>query len=656
LEGRVKRRLRRHRLSEEINSIELDKKIETKTKNAEVQALKEQLAAKDLEVQRLHDEQDIASQIVVEAGANQPSESFLSTKVHDLEDEIRSLKAQLASREDAHDEEDIDWTLAARDPSAHIDDDDDNMITNYDFEIDDTEIMTTPTRLNTSFPSPPSTIPNTPNTPSRYIESADAGVQVALSNVGHESNGLQEQLRSLQSELDVLNNTALLSQDHQERLITKLADFLPSDESHDHTTLDAALDKVLTTLALSQSQCIESAQSYDALSTCITTLGFTAASPDAALEVIHSQFRKARLELEYIMPGETEEGFDNSKLLELLIVRVRTLVRRVSELDEQVDQYHEQETSLRQQLNARVSAMDALKADISMKHEVLAEKDTSIERLQSALNGYREEVSSLENLVGRIESDGKEVEAQLRSEIQETQERLQDEVLKHDVTRAEAEGKDILLIELERRLSTVLDSMTELETQLTTLSSTNTAQAATVVELEDKVTMREKAHGSALALRDARVTELRQEIDRVNDALRTAHVTIMDLRNSNSSLTQELEGEKSRGMLAVQAMRDQLSRALDTGSGYVRGHSIAPSERSPSAVPETQEEGDESVRRNGRFLDAGLARRRSGKRRRRYDSGLGFLDEEEDRIEDSQMEERCLSREVGDAVDAIAQF
>lgn len=660
LDGRVKRRLRRHRLSEEINSIELDKRYESRARKSEVDRLKEELAAKDVEVQNMREEYEVASQIGGEAGLVDVNQG-LSGKVMELEREIRELKGELERREGGEEgDQTMNWTLNARDPFNFVDDDDadENMITNYDEDfgesmLDDEEMISTPTRLNTSFPSPPSTMPNTP---CRADLGLDAGIQVSLPASDAEKDMLKQQLRSLEEDIGKLNESIAFRDDHQDRLTEKLGEYLPLDEEHDHTTLDAALDKVLTQLALSQSQGIENTHAFSALTSEIANLGFpVTGGADAALEAIGKQFRQARLDLEYLTPGEVVEGFENHKLLEMLISRIRVLVENVKQQDDSIDQYHEQELLLRQQLGARVSAMDSMKEELFLANEVVGdlreeveEKETSNERLQSALNGYRDEVSSLESLIERIENESREIEGQLRSEIEEAQERLQDEVLKHDVTRADNEGKDILLVELERRLSTALRSMVELESKLTTLSACSKGHAATVTQLTNALNDRERIHGAAVSLRDARVSELRHEIERVNDTLKTAQSTILDLRNSNQTLQGQIQGEKTRGLFVVKAMKDQLTRALEAGTGYVNGDvSVAGSEdEDASARP---------VVRRGRFMDARLARKGGKKLRRRYDSGLGFLEEEDDQDEVASRRESGIeiSTDIEDAVDAV---
>jgi hypothetical protein len=647
LDGRVKRRLRRNGLSEEINIIEWDKRNEAKERRSEVKRLKEELAAKDLEVQSMRDEQDIASQIEGGSGVALSTNSSLSAKVQGLEREIRNLKAELLRKESDSPPMDPNWTLAAKDP-FDFGDDDGHMITNYDDDFRESmvndEMITTPTRLNTSFPSPPSTMPNTP---CKSVSSISAGIQASLPVPDPENEILKSQLQSLQSEVSKLTAAITFKEDHQSRLGEKLSEFIPTNQSHDHTTLDSALDTVLTQLAISQAHALERNNAFSALTTEISSLGFPSSGPEEVLETIAKQFRQARLDLEYLTPGEVVEGFENDKLLEMLVSRIKVLLEKVKERDDTIDEYHEQEILLRQQLSSRVDAMDGLKKELYLAstvvrdlREEIQDKETSNERLQAALEGYRDEVSGLEKLIERMERDGRDNEQQLRSEVQEAEERLQDEVLKHDTTRADSEGKEMMMVELERRLSAALQAIAELEQQLTTLSSSNeTALAekdATVNQLKASSLQREMEHGNALALRDARVSELRDEISRVNDAIKTAHSTIVSLRKENIELEAQVHGEKTRREFVVKSMREQLNR-LETGlngdvsvRGPARGQGRSKSvgaEVAPEATAQTQG----GVRR-GRFLDGDLARRGS-KKRRRYDSGLGFLEEGDETME-----------------------
>jgi hypothetical protein len=633
LDGRVKRRLKRNRLSEEVNAIELDKRHEAKARKSEVEKLRAELAAKDLEVRSMRDEQDIASQIEEESGASVTTNTTLSSKVQELEQQIVELKAELGRKEVAA-EDDPNWTLAAKDPFNFDEDEDAMMITNYDHDFTsmNDELMTTPTRLNTSFPSPPSTMPNTP---CKSTKSMNAGIQTSLPIPDPEKDLLRSQLESLQFEIRNLNSAIALNDDKHSRLEGKLSEFLPHDESQDHSALDSALDTVLTQLALSQSHALEMENAFNALSTEITNLGFSNSGPEETLETIAQQFRQARLELEYATPGEVPEGFENEKLLEMLVSRVRVLIEKVKERDDSIDQYHEQELLLRQQLNTRVDAQRDIQRELILANSVVQdlrteidEKEVSNDRLQRALDGYRAEVKGLETLIERMEKDGSKNEDMLRDQVKEIEERLQDEILKHDTTRASEEGKDLMIVQLEQRLNAALQAAAEVQEQMANLAASTELTIAEKDSTIEQLRSASKSHGDALALCDARVSELRVEIERVNEALKTAYTTVLSVRKENKDLEAQIDGEKTRGQLVVKAMREQLNRVLETGMGYINGDvSVQRSTREGSAPPSVGGETQQAVVRRGRFLDGGLARRSSGKKRRRYDSGLGFLEE-----------------------------
>lgn len=644
LEGRVKRRLRRNRLSEECNVIESDKRAEYKARKTETDALKESLRQKDIEIALLRDEQDLASQLGGEAGFAVQSSS--SQQVHKLEAQIAELQAQLRHRE----EDDPNWTMAARDP---FNDDDTFMMPSYDedFNAEITDIMmSTPVRR--SFPSPPTTVPNTPSKPPTAV---DASIQASLPDP--EKVQLLAQLRTLEEELQTLTASIERANNTQERLEAKLRPHLgmtmssTADES-----LDMALDTVLTQLALSQSSALEHSNRFSALSTDISGLGFSS-DPETTLQTLNSQFRRARIDLENLNPGEYTEGFENNKLLSMLVSRIRVLTEKVKEQDSDIDQYHEQESSLRQQLGARIDALDSMHAAVSGAqveimnlHADVKERDESMDKLARALEGYREEVKSLENLITQMESDHNTASAALRSEIEDvrrdSESNILDEVLKGDLTKAELEGQEMLVSELETRLA---DSMKNIEG----LKSELTAHSSMISTLQASSTVREKEHGDALALRDARVLELRGEIGRVNTSLKEAHSSLMNLRVEKGKLTAEkeklaaeLEVEKEKGRKVIEAVREQLESVVRTAAanGYADGE---------GEVAEAAEaEGNGMWRGSiipgpGKFLDGLLARRRSsagsvgsaspsergekgkGKKRRRYDSGLGFLEEED---------------------------
>ena len=646
LEARAIRRLRRNGLSEEINKIEWEKRYEAKSCKRDVERLRQELEEKDLEMQSMRAQYCLATQVESESGVSFLTNGTLGAKVHELQQEIVDLKAALQDKESAI-MEDPNWTMAARDP-FNFHEDDDLMITDFDQDFRDStmndDLMTTPTRLRTSFPSPPATMPNTP---CKLTSTISTGTQASLSFP--EEDALKSQLDSLQSEISKLTAKIAFHEETHARLTGKLSEFLPIDESQDHSSLDSALDTVLTQLALSQAHSLEQSNAFSALGSEITKLGFSSCSgPDEMITAIATQFRQARLDLEYLTPGEVVEGFENEKLLGMLISRIRVLLQKIKERDDSIDQYHEQEISLRQQLNTRVDALEDVQKELSVSKSVaddlrneILEKDVSNERLQTALQGYRDEVSGLEKLIERMEREEMLRDEMLKGEIKDAEGRLQNEILRHDTTRATAEGKDIINVELERRLSALLQAEVEVKEQMATLEQrlNGTLQAeaevkeqmvalaaeqdSTIKQLKIAGREREKAHGDALALRDARVSELREEIKRINEALKEAYSNSLTSERKSKRLEARLEGRKTRRQNRLEQINHLVEAEIEDNNASPQrldgqaGDQPVGSLTVPNAV----------VRRSGLF-DAGSARR--GKKRRRYDSGIGFLEEEDD--------------------------
>lgn len=639
LEGRVKRRLKRHRLSEELNIIESEKRRELRARRSEIERLRNELAARDAEMQRMIDDQDIATQLGEESGSVISFEGDLTTKVSELEQEISTLRRKLEQQEKDDDATISDSNWAGPDADDFNDDHDDFTMTFEDFPsaADDEMIASTPDLFKGSFPSPPLTMPNTP---CKSVSMSSAGVQVAVPDPKTEA--LNMQLKELQSQIRQLNAAAALNEDNQSRLADKLSEFISDKGNHDHSTLDDAIDTVLTQLALSQSQALENSARFSAIVSEITNLGFPSSlsDPEKIIATIAQQFRQARLDLEYLTPGEVVEGFENEKLLDMLLGRIKTLLKRVTEQDTTIDEYHEQEVSLRKQLSARVDAFDDVQKELeavtsaaTALREELREKEIGNERLSSALDGYRSEVSSLEKLIQTMEKESRRTAGLLQEEVKSVESKLQDEVLAHETTKAVNDGKDILIPELERRLAAALAAGESLKAEMEGLSCSTSdriaAQQATIDDLKLKSSEQEKAHGAALALRDAQVSELKSEVERVGEALMTAQEVIQSLRRENKELKSQAEGEKLKGLEVVRAMRDQLSLVLQAGNGYLQENSTEISQHYANSDDESWNEAGYSgtVVRKGHFMDAKLARKSGGKRRR-YDSGLGFLEEE----------------------------
>ncbi|KAI9052616.1 hypothetical protein LZ554_003958 [Drepanopeziza brunnea f. sp. 'monogermtubi'] len=191
-----------------------------------------------------------------------------------------------------------------------------------------------------------------------------------------------------------------------------------------------------------------------------------------------------------------------------------------------------------------------------------------------------------------------------------------------DVTHAcnaDTDTEMLLLAEFEQRFTGALHAAAGLRAEL----------AATVAEKDAAI---------------EQVSTLRDELERVNDSLQTAHATMLSLRSEN----RELASTVSRGRFVVTDMLKQLGRAQEMGAGFLDadlgvGGDVegAAGETGLVQGDRAQSEGPAVVAlagANGGLFDAGLARRGSGgegvgggkRKKRRYDSGLGFLAEEDE--------------------------
>ncbi|KAI0554871.1 hypothetical protein F4679DRAFT_579215 [Xylaria curta] len=598
----------------------------TAKEEAEIQRLRAELASRDAEIERFHNET-----MVQDTG-----------RIMELEQQIKVLRAELAqsqvptlsvggededgSASDGDNEDDLphsfyDWTLAARHPfpGSHLDVDDDLQ----DMSMADVACSTPsrrrksadaalPRSVSASFPTPPCTSPTIPATPcsvrtmlSPITPRSHAGVQSSLPDP--EKEALEAELASLHLELTKLTATLDNHAALQDRLSKKLAS-ASSPKSvavgveSNQPGLEERVDSVLQKLSERTTALVD-------LESSLSSLGFRGTGVSEIIISMKSGFREARLELEYLTPGEVTLPLSchGAQVLDLVLTRLRDLARRVRENEEAIDEYHAIELSLRQQLIARVDVMEGLRAEQRKTATVLRERDAHIadlevglDRLKGAAEGYRRDIVQLETLVQRMEDDGKATEAKLQADL--------------DGTKAQLSERESFIADLEAKLANTLKQAAELETKLKDLQRCKDADTK----------MRNKFSGEALKLKDKRILDLRQEIHLIHEKLRSAHETSMQLRMENTGLRRRAERAEEQEQLAKEAvdkMKVELEKVTTAASARRTTRSRS-RENAGLATPEPQP---------GMFLSARLARSGSGKdrKRRRHDSGLGLLDEDE---------------------------
>lgn len=595
IDGRVQRRLHRDTIRTLVTKITGEKNRDSRAAKARISKLEEELKARDREIYELQN-----ATVIIDTERIWD----LEKQVVDLQREVELRTAAAAIAGGNHDDDaetvaieegdgDFDWTVAAKDPFEdgfmNVDDDDvfgDTTMGQF--------ICGTPSRARESFPTPPATSPTGPRTPSsRYdcllrTPTSHVAVQTSFTDVS-ERKRLAEEVESLKLEMTKLTGTLDSYKSLTARLTTQLASG-EQTSSAETADLETRVGDLLRSVE-------DRKAAMEHLSASITTLGFPGSDASEMLTSLTTGFRAARLELEYLTPGEialplTSHG---AEVLDLLLSNLRSLATKVKEDEATVDEYHSIEQSLRKQLDARVDVMDGLKSEMRKAEGMMSARDKRIqelevgnERLKGAVSSYLRDISELEKLVETMEEQAA------------TQTETHEEALA---------AKTWLTEELETKFSAATKRAEDLSGQVSKLN---------------------RQHGKALALRDARVSELRAEIDLVNESLRAAHETIRCLRVDNGGL--DREGKEARD--ALEKVKGELQRVMETNLATPEKQKPKPFTNEKRKSVDRGEEMPSSPVAKGTVVEGGLlagelARRGSKKARRRYDSGVGFLDEDE---------------------------
>lgn len=576
LDGRVKRRIRRNGLSEEMHIISADKKRSTQRTRVEMDALRAQVAAKDAEIRRLSGETAVADDDdshINNSSSNMDNDE--DDSVGALKREVERLRQNLNRPAPAlaragsvdSDATEIDWSRLTAEEAGSGDclamdvDFDDNATIDEHVFSDETMAelaCSTPSRravdARHSFPTPPSTSPrfrlrspvfhNQPVTPTSH-----AGIQAQLPDP--EKQELHDELASLHLEVQKLTHTLSTYESLTTRLSSKLAPYPPACSSSAAEAIqrsrsptmqtEAQLTTLLATLA-------ERTNALAALNTSLTTLGFPGSSSTEIIAALRSAFRAARLELEYLEPGESALPLTaaGAEVLDLLLTRLRELARQNLEKDDVIDEYTEAEESLRKQLVARVEAMDAMRVEIgALKDKVklrnmrIKELETGMEKLRASVKGYTRDIAELETLAQRLEG---ELDTARKAVGREAEEGLVTE----EGWLGAMKRKDTTAALLEGRLAHALKNVAQLQAQLAEQDDRGSANTAAA---------------TALAERDATVAELRAEVNMVSEALQRARETVQTLQGENGVL----EEERARAKSVFETMRTEMERAVRMG-------------------------------------------------------------------------------------------
>ncbi|PWY91224.1 hypothetical protein BO70DRAFT_358669 [Aspergillus heteromorphus CBS 117.55] len=413
------------------------------------------------------------------------------------------------------------------------------------------------------------------------------------------------------------------------------------------------LDQILPTLTQTLSRASDAAQSLNSIKEELSGLGFPGDDATEIVSTMRDRFRSARLELERAVPGETANASlnDGDATLGALVKRVEMLVKSLGDEQARLEGSVGRENAIRGQFDSLLgryetaskkihdledsiatSAGDMLHTRMRM-HELEdegKEHAVSIERLNTALNKYREEVKGLEALVMQLEEDRTKSHEGHKQRVEE----LQLEVDEHERARHAAEStvaeRETRIRELE---AIVEENRIRVRDLIANAESIEMERQQAIQRLEREAAEQQQHHEQEAGSMNVLVSEL-------NTSLDEARSDIERLRRSNTDLESQLR-------LELEARDNLLDKwAADQARSFAFMKETVNSERRKAKVrtanwqlKSDELRSDSTINGSSpitpvnmtRFVDVEVGR---GKQRKRLDSGIGILTDDLEDIDD----------------------
>ena len=376
------------------------------------------------------------------------------------------------------------------------------------------------------------------------------------------------------------------------------------------------------------------------------------ASLQATLAAHTARFTSVRLSLERLFPGENSLPLQISEpqpILDSMLLRLQYLKHQLEATEAALSAKQSQESNLRTQFNAVLQQLDRArthaqeqdasktklssdaKTEIGRLEEGLDEKDRSIQKLQKALETYRNEVSGLETLITRLESEHAGVIAATTGDLEKTVagiRREMDEAVADLECKVEAEAKgrraaEQAAVERGERVK----EFEKLEKEL----------KESVNEKQRVIRALEKSIQKQSQMKEQEIGALNVSVGKLTSSLADAKAELLKLEAERVRLIGRVEEERECGVRAVEKMKAEMEHCMERVGEAREAH-----------VKDVYSRGAEVVENKGlltpvsavRFRDAESCqgyvevKRGKGRRKRGLDSGVGILEEDEDEVDE----------------------
>ncbi|RHZ51468.1 uncharacterized protein CDV56_103136 [Aspergillus thermomutatus] len=380
----------------------------------------------------------------------------------------------------------------------------------------------------------------------------------------------------------------------------------------------------------------------------LSSIGFSGTTVNDIISEMRHCFRSARLGLERALPGEiANAGLDDgSATLAALVNRVELLVK---DLDEERNSHHGslgREKALRGQFDTLLARYEVATKKIQDLEESRAasasdmlhtrmrmqeleregeEQVVSIDRLNAALSKYCEEVKGLEILVNQLEADKTASQEQHSQHVSQLEEKLAHEKKSRSAAESAVAEREERIRQLEGTVELNRIRACDLTAKVESIEK---ERREAIQSLEQKIAEQIEQHENEIGLLNVRVSEL-------TTALEAAKSEVEKLLRSNTGLHEQLQLEME--------VRDNLldKWAADQARSFAFMKETVNSERRRAKIRAANwEMKSDDLQSDGiplpsepitpvsmtRFVDVEVGR---GKNRRRLDSGIGILTEED---------------------------
>lgn len=430
-------------------------------------------------------------------------------------------------------------------------------------------------------------------------------------------------------------------------------------------------EHIVPTLAATIARASDATTSLESVRQELPTLGFPGSNPSDIISEMRSRFRTARIELERAIPGETPDaGLDNANsILGALVKRVELLVKYIGDERSRHDGSLGREWALKGQFDAllvryedaskkikdleqdsSVSASDMLHTRMRMQEMENEGKEQAvgIGRLNTALEKYREEVKSLETLVTSLEEDKASTKERYSQQVSKLEGKVADEEKARRAAESTISERDARIQELEQ----AIESNRIRSCGLTAAAESLARERQLALEgLQERTAEQRQQYEQEIGTMNVRISEL-------NTALQEMKSGVEKLQRSNTTLEEELK-------LEVEARDNLLNKwAADQARSFALMKETVTTERRKAKVRaanfqmrSSDIQSDSSNMPSEPITPVSLPRQVDveygrGKNRRRLDSGIGILTEDE-LLSEMDNGEEPSSELNSDGIDAL---